>query len=235
MKWTYLIIDIATILIPLTFSFHPRIRFDKVWKHHLPALLLTAVVFILWDALFTSLGVWNFNPRYLLGINILGLPLEEILFFICIPYACVFTFFCLDKYYKLSWNTKMENACCLILIALLLIGGVLSLPRLYTSVTFISASLLVFFVKFIQKADWTGKSISVYGILLIPFLIVNGLLTGTGLDEPVVLYNDNENLGIRILTIPIEDIIYGFEMLLLNLSMANLLARGLSRKFVYAE
>jgi lycopene cyclase domain-containing protein len=47
-------------------------------------------------------------------------------------------------------------------------------------------------------------------IALIPFLIVNGLLTSI----PVVLYNDAENLGIRIYTIPVEDVFYGYALLL---------------------
>jgi lycopene cyclase domain-containing protein len=53
-------------------------------------------------------------------------------------------------------------------------------------------------------------------IILVPFFIVNGILTGTGLEEPVVWYNDDENLGIRLLTIPIEDIGYAFTMIFGN-------------------
>ena len=56
----------------------------------------------------------------------------------------------------------------------------------------------------------------IYLFLLIPFFIVNGILTGTGLEAPIVWYNNQENLGVRLLTIPIEDAFYGFELILLN-------------------
>ena len=49
------------------------------------------------------------------------------------------------------------------------------------------------------------------------FLMVNGVLTGTGLDSPIVNYNPDDFLGIRNLTIPIEDVVYGYEMILWNI------------------
>jgi lycopene cyclase domain-containing protein len=53
--------------------------------------------------------------------------------------------------------------------------------------------------------------------MLIPFFIVNGVLTGSWIDNQVVWYNDAENLGIRIGTIPVEDSIYAYSMILMNL------------------
>ncbi len=210
-------IDFFTVIIPLIFSFHPKIKFYKTWPQFFIAAAVVAILFITWDALFTSLGVWNFNPQYVSGIYILNLPLEEILFFICIPFSCVFTYYCLDKFYNLAWKPKTEDIFCIVFSLLLLITGLIFLDRLYTSVTFISTAFVCLLLKFVFKINWFGKAISVYAILLVPFLIVNGILTGTGLDEPVVRYNNAENLHFRLFSIPVEDVFYGFEMFVLNL------------------
>jgi lycopene cyclase domain-containing protein len=217
MKFLYLLVDFFTVIIPLLFSFHPKIKFYKTWKAFFAASFTVAIIFIIWDAVFTHLGVWSFNARYITGIYFLQLPIEEILFFICIPFSCVFTYYCLDKFYNLAWNPKTENLFCIFLSIALLITGLIFLDKLYTSVTFISTAFVCLILKFIFKINWFGKVISIYAILLIPFLIVNGILTGTGLEEPVVIYNNSENLGIRIVSIPIEDVFYGFELVLLNL------------------
>src|ERR1700760_4889185 len=91
MRCTYLLLNLGTLLPVLLFSFHPRIRFYRHWRTYLPALFLSATVFILWDILFTGWAVWGFNPKYVTGLYAFRLPLEEWLFFVCIPYACVFT------------------------------------------------------------------------------------------------------------------------------------------------
>ena len=217
MKPLYFLVDFFTVMVPLLFSFHPKINFYKTWKEFFLAAVSVAVLFIIWDSIFTHLGIWNFNPRYITGIYILKLPIEEMLFFICIPFSCVFTYYSVDRFYNLSWNPTWENIFCILLSLILLITGLVFPHRLYTSVTFISTAFVCLVLKFIFRINWFGKAVSVYLLLLIPFLIVNGILTGTWLEEPVVRYNQMEILNIRLFTIPVEDIFYGFELILLNL------------------
>ncbi|MEO6684143.1 MAG: lycopene cyclase domain-containing protein [Ginsengibacter sp.] len=222
MQYTYLLINFFTIFIPFIFSFHPKIRFDKKWRYFFPAVILVAVLFIIWDDIFTSLGVWQFNDDYILGIYLFNLPLEEILFFICIPYSCVFTFYCLDKFYNLKWNSRIEAIYCIVFSLLLLVVGVFFIDRIYTSITMFTTAAVCLTLKFLSKVDWFGKATFVYSILLIPFVIVNGILTGSWIESPIVSYNPAENMGIRLLTIPVEDIFYGFEMILLNIYFMKL-------------
>jgi len=222
MKLLYLLIDFFTLIVPLLFSFHPAIRFYKEWKWFIPANIIAAGIFITWDIFFTKFGVWGFNKDYVTGIYFFNLPVEELLFFICVPYACVFTYYCVNKFYKIQWNTRFENIFTLTFCLLLLVTGIYFYPKLYTSITFISLSVVILCIKYIFKNTWLGKLLSVYVLLLIPFLAVNGILTGTGLQQPVVWYNNAENLGIRMLTIPVEDIFYGLEMIILNVFFYHL-------------
>ena len=220
MKTLYLLIDFFTVIIPLLFSFHHRIKFYNRWKEFFMASVLAAIIFISWDVIFTSAGIWSFNQRYITGIYFLNLPIEEVLFFFCIPFSCVFTYYCLDKFYRLNWPPAAENIFCIFFSAGLFIAGLLFHEKLYTSVTFLSTALLCVLLKFVFRVSWFGKAISVYAILLVPFLIVNGILTA----KPVVMYNSGEMLGIRLFTIPAEDMIYGLELFLLNLSFYLFLA-----------
>ena len=217
MKTTYLLVDLLTVSIPFAFSFHPKIKFNKNFSSFIRANMIVSLAFLTWDAIFTSIGVWGFNDNYILGIRFFHLPVEEILFFVCIPFACVFTYHCSLIFFRMKWNQRVENTFVFLLALLLLILGLVFWQKAYTSVTFVSTAILVLTLKFYFNANWLVQFFSIYPLLLIPFFIVNGILTGTGLDQPVVYYNDAENLGIRLLTIPIEDVVYGFELLLMNI------------------
>lgn len=217
MKSTYLLVDFFTIIVPLIFSFHPKLKFYKKFKAFFLANILTALIFIVWDILFTRMGVWGFNSKYLIGAYFLNLPIEEILFFICIPFACVFTYHCLKLFFNIKWKPKTETVFVLNFSLLLLCAGFYFHSKLYTSCTFISLGVLLLVLKYFAKLNWLSKLVIIYPVLLIPFFIVNGILTGSGLDQPVVWYNNSENLGIRLFTIPFEDIFYGFELILLNI------------------
>ena len=87
----YFWLDILSISVPLLVSFHPKIRLHHYWKSLFSAIALSMIPFIIWDIYFTIHKYWGFNPDYLSQTYILHLPVEEWLFFICVPYACVFT------------------------------------------------------------------------------------------------------------------------------------------------
>lgn len=217
MNYLYLYINFFTIIIPFLFSFHPKLLFYKTWNAFFPAVIIAGIIFLVWDAYFTHLCVWGFNPDYLTGITLINLPLEEVLFFFCIPYACVFTFHCLDVLLlqkSFRFNDKFVTP---LLIAALVIISILQYQKIYTLVTFTSLAALLAYSKYVLKIQWLDKFYFVYAILLLPFLIVNGILTGTTLASPVVWYNNAEIIGTRILTIPVEDIFYGMLLILINL------------------
>jgi hypothetical protein len=54
---------------------------------------------------------------------------------------------------------------------------------------------------------------------------VNGILTEAITDAPIVSYNNEENMGLRLLTIPLEDIGYAFSLLFGNLMIFATLNR----------
>jgi len=225
MKCAYLLIDFFTLLVPLLFSFHPKLYFYRTWKAFFPAIFLTGIIFVLWDMYFTRLGVWGFNYTFVTGFNMINLPFEEVLFFFCIPYSCVFTFYCLNIFFKDLSNPLFVQIVTNILIAALIVIGLVFVRRKYTASSFFLLAGLLVFANYFLKVSWLGKFYIIYAILLIPFLIVNGILTGTGLSAPIVWYNKAEIIGVRILTIPLEDVFYGMDLIFLNTLIYKYLSR----------
>ncbi|WP_312741615.1 lycopene cyclase domain-containing protein [Sphingobacterium multivorum] len=85
MQFTYLLILFFTVVICFVASFDRRLRFDSEFIPFLKASILVAIFFIAWDIWFTSRGVWWFDTRYTLGLQILGLPLRRMVVFYLYP------------------------------------------------------------------------------------------------------------------------------------------------------
>ncbi|GAA4821687.1 lycopene cyclase domain-containing protein [Algivirga pacifica] len=221
----YLWIDLLVIIFPLLLSFDKKVHFYTYWKALWPAITVVGTFFILWDILFTAYGVWGFNPRYLQGIAFFGLPIEEILFFVTVPYACIFTHYVLTTYFPYQLSEQLTEKITLGLQ--LVLGGLLVIywDNWYTASAFAFTLLLIMGIErsahktILRQFYWT------YLVMLLPFLLVNGVLTGTGIEEEVVWYNEAHFMGFRILTIPLEDSIYGMGLILGGVFMTEYLRK----------
>ena len=213
----YLFLNIASFLVPFVYSFDSRMNYAKRWKSVITGIIITAILFIVWDIIFTKIGVWSFNLRYHSGIEFFDLPIEEWLFFICIPYASIFIHFAFHYFFpKVYLSDKSVRVIYLVLMMVLLPTIALHYDRWYTVVNY-SFLVLVLTYTVLKVPHILNTFFITFLIILIPFSLINGILTGSFIDEPVVFYNNAENLGIRLGTIPIEDIGYAFSMLLMSL------------------
>ncbi|MGE0018801.1 MAG: lycopene cyclase domain-containing protein [Draconibacterium sp.] len=213
----YSILLVSSVAVPLLLSFDRKLQFWRQWKYFFPAVFAVAAVYIFSDVLLTHDGVWGFNPRYHSDILFLGLPLEEWLFFIAIPYASIFLHDALVLYFpkfKLTEKTTRYLTYGILIFLVLMI--VLHTGKTYTVYIFstVAAALLW---SLADKTNITSRFYATFLVILLPFVVVNAILTGTFIDGEVVWYNHAENLDIRFLTIPIEDFGYAFSMILLGL------------------
>ena len=215
--FTYFLILGCTLAGPLLLSFDKKVAFYQKWKSLFLAMIFPAVIYIVWDIYFASKGIWSFNEKYYVTeTKIFNLPLEEILFFFIVPYCCVFIYECIRTYFPSIKNKKSGDRILMGLAVVLLVVGFYFSNRHYTSWTFTFTSVFIAFIyllgNYFRRFNATVFLIS-YAVILIPFLVMNGFLTAI----PVVLYNNTENLGIRIYTIPFEDVFYGMLLLLMNI------------------
>lgn len=215
LHYTYLLILTASLAGPLALSFDKKVAFYTKWKRLFKAMILPAFFYIIWDMIFTKQGVWSFNENYITGIKLYNLPIEEVMFFFVVPYCCVFIYECVRCYFSKIQRTAFGNIILNAIGILLLIYAIINHDKSYTFYTFFFNGIFILFLdtskKYLKIFNVNAFLIS-YLIILIPFLIINGLLTAI----PVVLYNDQENLATRIYTIPVEDVFYGMLLVMMN-------------------
>ncbi len=98
-KWEYSLVLLVCGILPfLFFLFHPKIKLRDNWKFLLFSLIISAIPFLIWDYFATKNAHWQFNSDFILGIYLFNLPLEEVLFFLVIPFCCHFVWNIIDNF-----------------------------------------------------------------------------------------------------------------------------------------
>lgn len=228
----YICIVLGCLSVPFFCSFHPWLKFYKQWKALAIGIGGMMLLFIPWDIGFTHWGIWGFNDQYLVGLDIVNLPLEEWLFFICIPYACVFTFHCFQFFFRKSGVSKRWNFWSWWMVAYSIVMAFMFHDRTYTFVTHLFCAVFTLFHLRWAKSNYLPLFNLSFLVLLIPFIISNGFLTGIDfwnysfinlfqeqISDCIVWYNSSQISNHRFFSIPIEDFSYGYTMLLMVTSI----------------
>jgi lycopene cyclase domain-containing protein len=166
--------------------------------------------YALWDALVTGRHWW-FNPRYTAGTFIGPLPAGEWLFFITVPFAALFVWEVLRFYRPHRHAAAERRPPHWLWPALPLAGLMLWLGKEYTALV-----IAVFAVTAWADLRLGGRvlaraNVLPYAALLAGLMLIfNGYLTA----RPVVLYDPAYQLDWLIGTIPVEDFLYGYSLLL---------------------
>jgi len=209
MSLTYLLINVFIIAVPLVLTFDKRTAYCR----QIPAVAFSIGVvstsYLIWDVVVTARGEWSFNSKYLTGVQLLNIPLEEMLFFITVPYSCLFI------YEVVLYTTKnssfdLPTPAVIIAIVLAMAASVAVRDQGYTSKALASCSFFLTVAYLWDRPLLNSRQYWTWlAICYIPFLLINFVLTAL----PVVEYNPAAIFGFRVLTIPIEDFFYNYAML----------------------
>ena len=205
---------------------------NAVWKELLVPLVMMALIFIAWDILFTSLGVWRFNPSYIQGVSIINLPWEEVCWFFIIPFCSLLVY----QIVKIRWSNPWGSARTLQFVLLVVLFGMylLNMDRIY-SATSLSMTISMIGLSLIVNWKGFGLFIASFLLLLIPMGLFNGMLTGLLTKEALVQYNSAEFGGIRILSFPTGDIGFGFSFLIGILLLSDFIKHRLSADYTLTK
>jgi lycopene cyclase domain-containing protein len=207
----YTQLDLLVLALPLALSFDRKVAFWRHWPQVALAILAVMAVYIPWDVWKTAQGVWGFNSRYAGEWRLWHLPRGEWLFFICVPYACLFILACVRAYFR-DRTLALPRAGVLAAAGLFAALACAFRQLTYTGTVFLSVAAALAALEFAVPATLRSRNFWVaLGLTYLPFLVANGILTGL----PVVWYDDARILGVRAGSIPLEDFFYSFSMLAL--------------------
>lgn len=213
MNLAYFLVLILIVIAPLLYLFDKRVSYYKKIKRLLVSSAPLIMAYLVWDTLFTGFGVWHFNPSFTLGVRIFRLPIEEILFFPSAIFSMIFIWevmkfylkevkFCGGKYLGIIWvfvNTAI---------------ALNNTEYIYTNAVAVANITTTLYVIFMHPDILQRRLVWAFLFFsIIPFFAINSILTSL----PVVTYNPEAILGVRVGSIPVEDFLYNIALLMATL------------------
>jgi lycopene cyclase domain-containing protein len=213
----YFYLNLAVLSVPAALSFDKKVYYFRRWAAVLTSAAAVGIPYLVWDFFATARGDWGFSEKYAGVFRVAGLPVGEILFFFAVPFSCIFLFEVAGAYIP----DKRSRVYRLPVWAASVAAGAAAMifrENAYTTRVFVSVAIFLF------AASWTDLLGRLQfwihmGISMVAFFGVNTVLTAV----PVVVYGPGAVIGVRIITIPLEDFFYNFSLLGFNVLVYSLL------------
>lgn len=91
-SFEYLLLMGACLVITLPLELLFSARVYRRWKVLFGSLIPIVLVFSIWDVVAISRDHWAYNPKFVTGVHLGSLPLEELVFFIVIPICALLSY-----------------------------------------------------------------------------------------------------------------------------------------------
>lgn len=185
-------------------------------KYMLPAIIFSGAIFVMLNIRFLKSGIISFNPAFLSGIRLLDLPIEEWLFLLVISLLS----FAIYQQVKINFHHfEKPNLFMGISLVLIVVFGLTAWFSQPKPVAFFIFFLLTIYLGYTIFRNRFKHHLTRFYIALIisivPFFLFKGILNSL----PVVLYNNEYNLGIQIYGVPVEEFGYFFLLMLINVTI----------------
>lgn len=223
-KYTFLLIDVLIFFVPMFLMLDKRFESKRTFNQLVPALLLMAALFTVWDLAFSHSLIRTFNPNYVIGFYFLGIPFEEYLLFLLTPFAVTVMYEYMTIVVPERMRQQNGNSFAMVLAVLFLFLAMAFRQHLYTFYTCLFSSLLLQFNVYFLKSQFLGRYFFVFAVALVPAMLIHGVLTS----HPVIQYSHTGISGIKLGTIPFEDIVLLLLQTLLVLTIFDGYKRGKS-------
>jgi len=212
MKCEYLIFNLLVIAGPVAATVGRRAERVARWPAVLLSVVLAMIPYVIWDALVTNRH-WSFSESYTLGVRVAGLPIEEWLFFVTVPSASLFIWEGLSARFEIKETARLQTVRVLLGLGIPVGALVFATGKEYTGLALIAVGIVAVLDRLLA-ANLLLQARTYLFLLIVCGLVLlfNGYLTA----RPVVIYNASYQLGVRVVTIPIEDFLYGLSLMFLN-------------------
>jgi lycopene cyclase domain-containing protein len=185
------------------------------FKSTMISLFIMALIFSIWDQIVTGKW-WVFNQKFILEIKIGNLPIEEILFFFSIPFACLLIWENLSQFKIKNSQIKNFNPAAMLAFLFICIGVVFLATRMeYSSIVSLILGIMILIDFIFQKLLAQKTTLIFFGIVVILTTIFNNFLTSL----PILIYDNAYKTGFLFGTMPIEDVFYGLILIFGNISL----------------